>query len=126
LGALTQLEVLDVTGNMALGTAPDDVALPPELKGMKSLWDLRLISCGLRCVPAFVRELSSLEDILLSSNEHLQFDAPLDYLLVCCPRLRVVTMKKWNGGTWTPTPLAHLWAFKLKLLEKNPSVEVEF
>ena len=112
--------------NETLGAAPDDVAFPPELKGMKSLRELRLARCGLRRVPAFVRELSSLEEICASDKEHLQFDAPLDYLIECCPRLRVVKMKKGSDGSWTRQSLAHLWGFKLKLLEKNPSAEVEF
>jgi Leucine-rich repeat (LRR) protein len=125
LGALSQLEVLDVGENKALGTAPNDVAFPSKLKGLTSLRQLHLDECGLRRVPAFVRVLSSLEDILLFDNEHLQIDAPLDYLIECYPRLCVVKMKK-KRGRWTPTSQAHLEAFKAKLLKKNPSAEVEF
>ena len=126
LGALSQLEGFIVSSNKALGAAPDDVSFPPELKRMKSLHDLRLQLCGLRRVPAFVRELSSLELIWLADNERLQFVAPLDYLIECCPRLSKVNMKKWRRGTWTPQSLAHLEAFRAKLLAKNPSAEVEF
>ncbi len=73
----------------------------------------------------------SLEELILwrsdlVNNEPLQIDAPLDYLIKCCPRLRFVKMKKGPRGAWTRQSLAHLWAFKLKLLEKNPSAEVEF
>jgi hypothetical protein len=92
---------------------------------MTSLRDLRLQACGLRRVPAFVRELSSLEEIWLESNPDLQIDAPLDDLIECCPRLRAVRMQKW-GGTWTQQSLAHLGAFRAKLQKKNPSAEVKF
>jgi len=126
LGALSQLEMLNVSSNKALGAVSDDVAFPKELKGMKSLRELRLASCGLRRVPAFVRELSSLEEIWLNQNEHLQIDAPLDDLIKCYPRLRLVKMLKEFEGTWTPTSLAHLEAFKAKLQKKNPSPKVEF
>ena len=126
LGALSQVDLLDVSWNAALGAAPDDVAFPPELNGMTSLRDLRLQACGLRRVPAFVRELSSLEEIWLNQNEHLQIDAPLDDLIKCYPRLRLVKMLKEFEGTWTPTSLAHLEAFKAKLQKKNPSPKVEF
>ena len=93
---------------------------------MKNLRELRLRSCGLRRVPAFVRELSSLEEIVLDYNPDLQFDAPLDYLIECCPRLRVVKMGERTGRTWTPQSLAHLFAFKAKLQKKNPNATVEF
>jgi hypothetical protein len=127
LGALTQLEVLAVTVNKALGSASDDVAFPPELKGMKSLSNLRLEICGLRRVPAFVRELSSLEEIVLFGNVGLEIDGPLDYLVECCPRLRLVKMEKGrNTSSWTPQSLAHLEAFKAKLQKKNPSAGVNF
>ena len=111
---------------MALGASPDDVTFPPELKGMISLRKLHLDNCDLRRVPVFVRELSSLEEISLFGNEHLQIDAPLDDLVECCPRLISVDMRKGRGGTWTRQSLAHLVAFKAKLLKKNPSAEVEF
>jgi len=68
LGALTQLKVLDVGWNEALGASPDDVALPKELKGMKSLSKLYFANCGLRRVPAFVRELCSLREIWLQDK----------------------------------------------------------
>ena len=94
---------------------------------MTSLRDLRLQACGLRRVPAFVRELSSLEEIWLESNPDLQIDAPLDDLIECCPRLSVVEMRKaLNEGSWTPQSLAHLFAFEAKLQKKNPSAEVKF
>jgi len=125
LGALSQLDHLAVTNNITLGAAPDDVAFPPELKGMMSLRELYLNNCGLRRVPAFVRELSSFELIWLDKNRHLQIDAPLEDLVECYPRLHVVKTKKELGGTWNPQSLAHLEAFKAKLLAKNPSVEVE-
>ena len=126
LGALTELEELVVSGNRAPGAAPEDVNFPKELEGMKSLLELHLNSCGLRRVPAFVRELSSLEEIWLQDNKDLQIDAPLDYLIECCPRLRVLEMKKEPGGTWNPTSLALLDAFKAKLQKKNPGAQVEF
>ena len=110
---------------MALGSAPDDVAFPKELKGMKSLRDLRLRDCGLRRVPAFVRELSSLEELYLFENGDLQIDAPLDYLLECCPHLRVVHMRKFMRA-WTPQSREHLEAFRAKPQEKNPSAVVMF
>jgi leucine-rich repeat protein SHOC2 len=78
LGALSQLEMLFVFLNKALGSVTDDVAFPKELKGMASLRELCLLLCGLRRVPAFVRELSSLEEIRLDNNHDLQIDAPLD------------------------------------------------
>jgi hypothetical protein len=94
---------------------------------MNSLIHLNLDKCGLRRVPAFVRELSSLENISLRQNEHLQIDAPLDDLIECCPRLSVVEMRKaLNEGSWTPQSLAHLFAFEAKLQKKNPSAEVKF
>ena len=68
MGALTQLKVLDVGWNEALGASPDDVALPKELKGMKSLSKLYFANCGLRRVPAFVRELCSLREIWLQDK----------------------------------------------------------
>ena len=78
-------------------------------------------------MPAFVRELSSLEEIWLESNPDLQIDAPLDDLIECCPRLSVVEMRKaLNEGSWTPQSLAHLFAFEAKLQKKNPSAEVKF
>ena len=126
LGALKQLEVLDISWNKALGAAPDDVAFPKELKGMKSLRELNLRNCGLRRVPAFVRELSSLEEICLGNNPDLQIDAPLDYLIECCPRLRVVKMKKVPGGRGLSSRWRTSGASRLKLLAKNPSAEVEF
>jgi hypothetical protein len=126
LGALTQLEVLAVPLNLALGVAPDDVAFPKELKGMNSPRELHLRNCSLRRVPEFVRELSSLEKILLDNNPDLQFDAPLDYLLECCPRLSYISMPKEPGETWTPQSLAHLKAFKAKLQKKNPKAHVGF
>ena len=126
LGALRLLEELAVSSNAALGPAPDDVAFPPGLKGMNSLRLLYLQDCDLRRVPAFVRELSSLEEIMLDSNERMQIDAPLDDLVECCPRLILVDMRKGRGGTWTPQSLAHLNAFKAKLQKKNPKAQVEF
>jgi Leucine-rich repeat (LRR) protein len=126
LGALTQLEHLVVTGNYNLRAVPDDVAFPLELKGMKSLRDLRLGICGLRRVPAFVREVSSLEEIWLGSNADLQFDVPLNYLVECCPRMRLVDLKKGQGGSWNPQSMAHLEAFKAKLERENPSAQVDF
>jgi len=126
LGALSQLEVLHLKNNWPLSAAPDDVAFPPELKGMTSLRELRPHVCGLRCMPAFVRELSSLEIIRFDMNPYLNFDAPLDYLIECCPRLRFVSMMKGYGFTWTQQSLAYLEAFKAKLIEKNPSAEVRF
>ena len=93
---------------------------------MISLRKLHLDNCDLRRVPVFVRELSSLEEISLFGNEHLQIDAPLDDLVECCPRLILVDMRKGRGGTWTPQSLAHLNAFKAKLQKKNPKAQVEF
>ena len=101
------------------------MAFPPELKGMMSLRELYLNNCGLRRVPAFVRELSSLEEIRLDYNPGLQVNAQLDDLLECCPHLRVVEMKK-DLVFWTPTSLAHLKNFKAKLQKKNPNAKVEF
>jgi len=120
------LGTLNLSMNKALGAAPDDVAFPPELKGMKSLRGLHLTNCGLRRVPAFVRELSSLKEFSIYENEHLQIETSLDYLIECCPRLCVVKMKKHPDDSWTQQSLTHLWAFKLKLLKKNPSAKVEF
>ena len=81
---------------------------------MKSLRELHLGNCGLRHVPAFVRELSWLDE-----NEDLQFDAPLDYMIECFPHLRAVRMEKEQGGTWTPQSLTHLWAFQGETSEEK-------
>ena len=93
---------------------------------MKSLRELNLSFCRrLSTVPAFVGELESLESLDLSWNRELQIDAPLDFLIKGCPRLRNVRMYKGGGAySWTPQSLAHLEAFVAKLLEKNPNAVV--
>ena len=68
---------------------------------------------GLRTVPARVGELESLEVLDLGGNDDLQIDAPLDFLIKGCPRLREVRLFKW--APWTPESRAHLGGFIRKL-----------
>ena len=91
---------------------------------MQSLQYLNLFCCGLRAVPAFVGELKSLESLLLSRNDE-QIFATLDFLVKASPRLRKVFLtKRSNMAPWTPETLAHIEAFKAKLLAKNPKDKV--
>ena len=121
LGELSGLTDLNLAGNMHLGNAPQDEAFPAELGRMKSLRLLALAFCGLRAVPAFVGGLESLEILGLSSE--LQVDAAtFDVPIEGCPRLR--RAKLYKSEPWTPESLAHLEAFKAKLLAKNPKAVV--
>ena len=121
LGELSGLTDLKLAGNMHLGNAPQDEAFPAELGRMKSLRLLALAFCGLRAVPAFVGGLQSLERLGLSSE--LQVDtATFDVPIEGCPRLR--RAKLYKSEPWTPESLAHLEAFKAKLLAKNPKAVV--
>ena len=105
---------------------PQEEAFPAELGKMKSLRVLSLASCNLRIVPAFVGELESLEALDLSWN-NFQIDAPLDFLIKCCPRLREVALRRWPyEGPRTPESLVHLGAFKAKLLAGNPNAKVVY
>jgi hypothetical protein len=91
---------------------------------MKSPRLLDLRRCGLHAVPAFVGELESLERLDLSYH-HLEIDAPLDFLIEGCPRLREVRLGSGLvPAPWTPETLAHLEAFEAKLLAKNPNAKV--
>jgi Leucine Rich repeats (2 copies) len=109
---------------MDLGNAHEDEAFPPELGRMKYLRVLVLSHCGLGTVPVFVGELKSLEILDLSYND-LQNDAPLDFLIKGCPRLRQIWLRERPGAPpRTPALLAHLEAFKAKLLAQNPDAEV--
>ena len=106
---------------MNLGYAPQDEAFPAELGKLKSLRVLDLSHCGLRTVPSFVGGLQSLERLGLSSE--LQVDtATFDVPIEGCPRLR--RAKLYKSEPWTPESLAHLEAFKAKLLAKNPKAVV--
>ena len=124
LGRLSGLTRLDLSENETLGNEGE--AFPADLGKMKSLRELNLSFCRrLSTVPAFVGELESLESLDLSWNRELQIDAPLDFLIKGCPRLRNVRMYKGGGAySWTPQSLAHLEAFVAKLLEKNPNAVV--
>ena len=123
---LSGLTKLDVSYNNYLGDVPQDEAFPAELGKMKSLRVLSLASCNLRIVPAFVGELESLEALDLSWN-NFQIDAPLDFLIKCCPRLREVALRRWPyEGPRTPESLVHLGAFKAKLLAGNPNAKVVY
>ena len=88
------LKKLDVSYDSVLGAAPEDVAFPRALGGMKSLRELELFWCGLRTVPAFVGELSALERLDLSCKDEMQIDAPLVFLLEGCPGMREVKVMK--------------------------------
>ena len=121
MGELSGLTMLNCHLNKNLGGAPHDGAFPAELGKLKSLRELHLSSCDLRAVPAFVGELKSLEVLSLTHNKELQIDAPLDFLVEGCPRLREVTM---HGRWWGPEALAHIKAFEAKLLAKNPNAKV--
>ena len=126
LGELSGLTKLDVSYNNYLGDVPQDEAFPAELGKMKSLRVLSLASCNLRIVPAFVGELESLEALDLSWN-NFQIDAPLDFLIKGCPRLREVALRRWPyEGPRTPESLVHLGAFKAKLLAGNPNAKVVY
>jgi len=124
LGELPRLKYINLAGNMDLGNAHEDEAFPPELGRMKYLRVLVLSHCGLGTVPVFVGELKSLEILDLSYND-LQNDAPLDFLIKGCPRLRQIWLRERPGAPpRTPALLAHLEAFKAKLLAQNPDAEV--
>ena len=128
LGELTGLMMLDVGFNKRLGvTLPLEEAFPAELGRLKSLRVLGLQCCYLRTIPAFVGDLESLEGLDLSLNYNLRIDAPLDFLVNGCPRLRVVNFWKGPiGATWPPVSLGHLQAFEAKLLAKNPNAKVSY
>ena len=124
LGELPRLKYINLAGNMDLGNAHEDEAFPPELGRMKYLRVLVLSYCGLGTVPVFVGELKSLEILDLSYND-LQNDAPLDFLIKGFPRLRQIWLRERPGAPpRTPALLAHLEAFKAKLLAQNPDAEV--
>ena len=127
LGELSKPTTLDLTYNAGLGDAPRDEAFPAELAKMKSLRLFSLDSCRPRTVPFFSSELESLEALDVSWN-NFQIDAPLDFLIGRCPRLRLVRLcKKDQGGPWgSPESRAHLGAFEAKLLAQNPDAKVEF
>jgi len=143
LGELSGLTKLDLSYNKKLE------ALPAELGKMKSLRELDLDHCRFLAISASVGELRSLESLKLSwnrlsslpkelgelkslevldlyRNNDLQVDAPLDFLLEGCPRLREVRLDKDYYGKvrWTPESLAHLEAFKAMLRAKNPRAKV--
>ena len=125
LGELSAMTSLDLSRNENLGSTGE--AFPAELGKMKSLRVLDLSHCGLRAVPAFLGELKSLKVLNLSCNFNLQIDAPLDFLIEGCPRLRKVYLYKEHfGDRWTPESRAHLAAFKTKLLAKNPNAKVKY
>ena len=124
LGELSGLTKLDLATNNNLGKAPEEEAFPAELGNMKSLRELSLSSCGLRTVPAFVGELESLEVLDLTEND-VQIYTSLDFLVEGCPRLRKVRVSKEpHSACWTRESLAHLDAFKAKLLAVSPNAEV--
>ena len=93
---------------------------------MTYLRELNLSACGLYAIPPFVGKLKSLEVLEISANG-LEIDAPLDFLIEGCPRLREVTLPKGPStpprtpGSWT-----HLKAFKTKLLAENQNVKMTF
>ena len=123
LGELSGLTKLKLSYNRSLGNA----AFPAELGKMKSLRELRINDCGLRTVPAFLGELESLEVLDVTYNDHLQIDAPLDFLIKGCSHLRAVDLEKRpDGRPWTPQSLARLEAFKARLLAQNPVAKVEY
>jgi len=128
LGELSKPTTLDLTYNVGLGNAPRDEAFPAELAKMKSLRVLYLEPCRLRTVPFFSSELESLEALDVSCTDDLEIDAPLDFLIRRCPRLRLVRLyKKDQGGPWgSPESRGHLGAFEAKLLAQNPDAKVEF
>ena len=124
LGELPRLKYINLAGNMDLGNAHEDEAFPPELGRMKYLRVLVLSHCGLGTVLVFVGELKSLEILDLTYND-LQNDAPLDFLIKGFPRLRQIWLRERPGAPpRTPALLAHLEAFKAKLLAQNPDAEV--
>jgi len=121
---LESFEVLALTDNTNLGDVLQHRAFQAALGRMKSLRELCLARCGLRAFPASVGELESLEVLNLSYNSKLQIDAPLDFLIEGCPRLRWVSCSGGRGRT--PEARAHLEAFKAKLLARNPEAKVSF
>ena len=118
VGELKSLELLDLSFNEDL----ENAGLPAELANLKTLRRLRLSNCGLRTVPAFIGELKSLELLDLSCNDRLQFDAPLDFLIEGCPRLR--QLKLGGAHKLTPESVAHLKALHAKWCAKNPATAV--
>jgi len=124
LGELSGLTDLHLVRNKNLGNAPQGKAFSAELGKMKSLRLLDLAFCGLRIVPAFVGGLESLE--ILGLSRELQVDAAtFDVPIEGCPRLREVELhKKSDEAPWTPEALAHLEAFKAKLLAKKPNAGI--
>ena len=123
LAELSKLRTLDLAYNKNLGNAPQGEAFPAELGKMESLRVLNLSSCGLRAVPAFVGELESLESLDLCNNYALQIDAPLDFLIRGCPRLREVNLVL-NSPYINSKFRAHIKAFKARLLAENPNAKV--
>ena len=122
LGKLSRLEELNLSGN-ALGEEPVDEAFPAALGRLKSLRELDLSSCGLRAVPAFVGELESLEVLSLYSN-NVQIDAPFDFVIEGCPRLREVWLLYVLESQWKDEQQALLKTFEAKLRAKNPNAKV--
>ena len=124
VGELESLEELDLALNKSLGSTPEE-AFPAALGNLRSLRVLDLHYCDLRTVPAFLGKLKSLEILRLNYNNDLQIDAPLDFLIEGCPRLREIRLEKgFYMSPWTPRSLAHLEAFQAKLRAKNPNARV--
>ena len=122
LGELSRLTKLNLAGNSELGDTSQNEAFPEELKGMTSLQELDLSGCG----PAFVGALESLEVLELSGND-LLIDAPLDFLIWGCPRLRKVTLIKEEGAEpWSAEELVHLEDFERTLLVQNRDAQVSY
>ena len=93
---------------------------------MTSLQELDLSGCGLCAVPAFVGALESLEVLELSGND-LLIDAPLDFLIWGCPRLRKVKLIKEEGAEpWSAEELVHLEDFERTLLVQNRDAQVSY
>ena len=127
LGKLSGLTKLDLSFNKKLGEMihgrwwglPDN-RFPAELGGMTSLRELNLHKCRLYIVPAFIGALRSLEVLDLSEN-HLCINAPLDFLVSGCPRLRYVT---FGERRWDQDSLEGIKAFMKKMRKTNKSAEV--
>ena len=99
------------------------MTFPRALGGMKSLRRLDLCRCNLRAIPAFVRELGSLEILGLEGNRKLQIDASdVDFLLEGCPRLRDVSFA--FGASWTPTSRSQIQSLASKLQARIPDARV--